>query len=104
MSKIGIKFVKGGKVFVFDNNNIEVNIEDKVVVETIRGLEVGIVAPLPKEENLEEIKSIIRIATPEDLNKVEELKQQESKVISITNSFSPRLWARGFFMQIKKQG
>lgn len=86
MSKIGIKFVKGGKVFVFDNNNIEVNIDDKVVVETIRGLEVGIVAPLPKEENLEEIKSIIRIATPEDLNKVEDLKKQESKVVSITNS------------------
>ena len=86
MSKIGIKFVKGGKVFVFDNNNIEVNENDYVVVETIRGLEIGIVAPLTKEENLEEIKAIVRLATDEDLKKAEELKSQEGKVISITNN------------------
>lgn len=86
MSKIGIKFVKGGKIFVFDNNNLDVNVDDRVVVETVRGLEVGIVAPLPKEENFEEIKSIIRVATDEDLSKMEELKKQEPKVISITNN------------------
>ncbi|MBE5757787.1 MAG: stage 0 sporulation protein [Clostridiales bacterium] len=86
MSKIGIKFVKGGKVFVFDNNNLEVNIDDKVVVETVRGLEIGMVTTAPKDEGEEEIKAIIRLATDEDLKKIEDLKKQESRVISITNS------------------
>ena len=86
MSKIGIKFVKGGRVFVFDNNNLDVKNDDKVVVETVRGIEIGIVAPLVKEENNEEIKSIIRVATDEDLIKMEDLKKQESKVVAITNS------------------
>jgi len=86
MSKIGIKFVKGGKVFVFDSNDLDVNIDDKVVVETVRGLEIGIVSPLSKDENVEEIKSIVRVATDEDLKKAEELKKQEGRVMEVTNA------------------
>lgn len=84
MSKIGIKFVKGGKVYTFDDNNLEIKDNEKVVVETVRGIEIGIACQYTDEPN-EEIKSVIRVATPEDLEKAEELKKQAPKVKKITN-------------------
>ena len=81
MSKIGIKFVKGGKVYVFDNNNLEVQVDDKVVVETVRGLEIGEVCgglvECPKElEN--DIKPILRLATKKDLDNHAQNRKNEA--------------------------
>ena len=88
MSKIGIKFIKGGKVYTFDDNNLEIPNDSKVVVETSRGLEIGVSCKLVGEELIDgdEIKSVIRIATDEDLKKMQELQKQDEKVKSITNS------------------
>ena len=85
MSKIGIKFVEGGKVFTLDSQ-CEVKLGDRVVVESIRGLELAFVcAPSKKEESQEEIKNVLRVATQEDLEKEKENEKQYSKIIKITN-------------------
>jgi cell fate regulator YaaT (PSP1 superfamily) len=88
MSKIGIKFIKGGRVFTFDDNGLVIPDDTKVVVETIRGIEIGISCPLTSEENLDgdEIKPVVRIATDEDLKKMQELQAQDDKVKNIANS------------------
>lgn len=65
-----IAFYKGGKGYCFSYEGLNLNIGDKVVVETIRGLEVGFVKLLDIEcpENLlDDVKSVLRIATGEDL-------------------------------------
>ena len=84
MSKIGIKFVSGGRVFTVDCDK-EYNDGDNVVIESVRGLELAIVCRTTKQENDEEIKSIVRLATTEDLEKAEELKKQSPRVVDITN-------------------
>ena len=84
MSKVGIRFNKGGKVYVLESK-LELQDNDKVVVETIRGLELAYVCAPSGDTSNEEIKSIIRKATNEDLKKVEENKKQEGKVIKLTN-------------------
>lgn len=84
MSKVGVKFVEGGKVFAVDTD-IQVNNDDRVVVESVRGLELAIVCKCRKEDSQDEIKSILRVATAEDLKKAEELEHNAPKIVKITN-------------------
>lgn len=85
MAKVGIKFMQGGKVFSCEDP-VGVDIGNLIVVETIRGIEIGEVCKLVETNTEEEVKKIIRIATDEDLKKQAELKKNESKVISTTNN------------------
>ena len=70
MSKIGIKFVDGGKVY-----NVETNLElapnSLVVVESVRGIEIAKVTKPTNQTDEGEIKSLIRLATDEDIKKNE---------------------------------
>jgi len=84
MLKVGIKFVDGGKVFSCETE-LELNIGDRVVVETIRGIELAYVCKDIKEEEQEEVKSIIRLATDEDIKASIENEKQVSKITTITN-------------------
>lgn len=84
MSKVGIKFVDGGKVFAVDTE-LKLNNGDCVVVESVRGLELAGVTTCIKEDSQEEVKSIIRVATEDDLKKMEELKESYPRIIKITN-------------------
>lgn len=67
---VGVRFKSVGKIYFFATN-IELNKQDKVVVETVRGLELGeIVTDLKTMETLTletELKPILRKATEEDV-------------------------------------
>lgn len=85
MSKVGIKFAEGGRVFGIETD-LELNNLDTVVVETVRGIELGIVSPLgKKDEPQEEVKSIIRVATEQDLKTAKEQQKQFPRITKITN-------------------
>lgn len=65
-----IQFKKTGKRYYFDLNNLELEVGDKVVVETIRGVEVGYLTAfkdITKEDLVTELKPIVRLATEKDL-------------------------------------
>jgi cell fate regulator YaaT (PSP1 superfamily) len=70
---VGIRFKAVGKKYYFDPAGFEVSLNDKVVVETVRGIELGEV--IEREKSIEEseiisaLKPVIRIATDEDLAK-----------------------------------
>ena len=68
---VGVSFRKSGRVYFFDPNNYKLSEGDRVIVETIRGLEMGKVIFTNKEINLsfmeDELKKIVRPATDEDL-------------------------------------
>ena len=67
---VGVKFVNGAKAYFFGINNLELNIGDKVVVETARGTELGEIAVQPieisKYRSSLGLKPVIRIATDTD--------------------------------------
>lgn len=67
---IGVRFKTTNKIYYFDPLDIELELKDKVIVETIRGQEYASVVLLNKkieESDLEkELKPVIRRATDED--------------------------------------
>ncbi len=85
MSKVGIKFAEGGRVFGVETD-LEIENGTKVVVETIRGIELALVCPMgKKDEPQEEVKSVIRVATEQDLKTAKEQEKQFPKITKITN-------------------
>ena len=40
---IGVRFRNVGKIYYFDPTGFDINVGDKVIVETARGLEIGTV-------------------------------------------------------------
>ena len=72
---IGIQFKGAGKIYYFSPLNIKFNPGDFVVVETVRGLEMGKTVignkEVPAEEIEYELKPVIRKATAKDLENEE---------------------------------
>ena len=84
MSKIGVKFVKGGKIHMVESCE-EYAVDDCLVVESDRGLELAYVAQLPKECQEDNTLKIVRKSTNEDIHKMEKLKKNIPNVTNITN-------------------
>jgi cell fate regulator YaaT (PSP1 superfamily) len=83
---VGVRFRPVTKIYYFDPNPFDqLQLEDRVIVETARGIELGTVALAPQEVPKEEIKSklkrVIRAATPVDLIQAEQFRAQESTAL-----------------------
>ena len=79
MKCVGVEFKKGGKQYTFFDNDIEINCEDHVIVETERGLQFGKVCILLGEiEDGKEHTKVIQKASEKDI-KQNELNMQEAK-------------------------
>ena len=82
---VGIGFKEVGKIYYFDPNRYQVKVGDKVIVETVRGLELGVVVEDIKEIDdstfEHEIKPVIRIAHKGDLRAFEENKEKSKKAL-----------------------
>lgn len=78
---IGVRFKDVGKIYYFDPEKHTISKGTKVVVETARGIECGEVAmanrEVPEEQIVRPLKNIIRLATQEDLDKIESNKALE---------------------------
>jgi cell fate regulator YaaT (PSP1 superfamily) len=75
---VGVRFKEAGKVYYFDCGSEHLDVGNYVVVETSHGLEVGRVVIAPNQvlasEIKESLKPIVRVATREDLEKRQQLK------------------------------
>lgn len=84
---IGIRFREVGKLYYFSPGKKEVKLGDKVIVETTRGMECGTVIFGNRKINDENInqplKEILRVATKEDLQRVENNKEREKEAFLI---------------------
>lgn len=67
---IGVKFKEKGKTYFFAPNNIQFQVGDGAVVETVRGLEYTVVTvantEVPDEDIKGELKNVVRKATDKD--------------------------------------
>lgn len=86
INEVKICFTPNGKKYSFDSGNLELSIGQKVIVETVRGLDIGTVNSnvklVDRDDNLEPFKKVLRIATNEDFKQKENntKKQEEIKV------------------------
>ena len=85
---VGVKFADGGKIYDFSPNELLVNIGDKVIVETVRGLDFGTVATpiktIEREDADEPLKDVVRIATHQDLAQVKKVQALNKKFLEET--------------------
>lgn len=82
---VGVKFRKAGKVYYFNPNNLKLKLNDAVVVENARGIELGYIAETEKEieenELTEELMPVVRLATKKDLDNFEKNKAKEQEAL-----------------------
>ena len=78
---VGVKFLNTPRAYFFGVKDIELKLDDKVVVETVRGIELGTVAieaiPIEKYSNGLYLKPILRLATDTDI-KLAEINQKDA--------------------------
>lgn len=84
---VGVRFKPAGKVYYFDPGELPLKARDKVIVETVRGVEFGevVLAPrqVPKENLVLPLKTVIRQGTSEDEQRVEENRGKEKEAFKI---------------------
>lgn len=87
LTVVGIRFRQAGKVYYFNPKNLELKLNDVVVVENARGIELGIVGEEKKEINesefSEDLMPVIRIATDTDIQNAEANKEKEIEALKI---------------------
>lgn len=84
---IGVRFKEVGKVYYFDPDGRKLKKGDRVIVETVRGIECGEVAMDNREVSDDQIvkplKMLIREATPEDLANADKIAAKEKEAYDV---------------------
>lgn len=84
---IGVKFKSSGKVYYFDPEQLDIEEGSYAVVETSRGTECGEVAmgirELGEEEVIYPLKPVLRIATTDDIYRMNKNREKEKEAFEI---------------------
>lgn len=84
---IGVRFRQNGKIYFFSPNDLKIEVGENVIVETARGIEYGKVVlgkrKIKSEKVISTLKSVIRVATPEDDAVNEENKRKSRDAFQI---------------------
>ncbi len=84
---IGVRFKEVGKIYYFDPDGQTLKKGDRVIVETVRGIECGEITmenrEIDDEQIVKPLKKFIRTATKEDLATLEANKQKEKEAFKI---------------------
>lgn len=92
---VGVKFFNTPRAYFFGINDLHLELGDKVVVETMRGLELGEIAIAPidieKYESELGLKPVLRIATDVDVRMYEANLKDAKFALDICDTESKRL-------------
>ncbi len=84
---IGIRFKDVGKIYNFSPNGIKIDVGERVIVETARGIECGtvVISNHSVEDNsiIKPLKPVIRVADNDDLKQLEINKKKEKDAFEI---------------------
>ena len=84
---VGVRFKKAGKIYYFDPVDMNIQKDTYVVVETARGIEFGEcvigIKEISEDDIVAPLKSVLRIATEEDINKHFKNKEKEKDSFDI---------------------
>ena len=83
---VGIRFKENGKMYYFDPDNKSFSKNEKVIVETVRGIECGEVISsnhkISDEEIVHPLKKVLRAANPEDIKILENNRKKEAEAFA----------------------
>lgn len=83
---VGVRFKDSGKIYSFDPCELQLNVGDYVIVETVRGLELARIAQAQREVSDEEVvgelKTIIRRAEAGDFERMRVLQTRHAEVLA----------------------
>ena len=84
---VGVRFKKAGKIYYFAPNELHLQINDGVIVETSRGMEYGYIVTIPAGERVSEdngpLKPVVRKATVKDMVQLERNRERENSAFAI---------------------
>ncbi|MDP2910761.1 MAG: PSP1 domain-containing protein, partial [Candidatus Omnitrophota bacterium] len=85
---IEVRIRESGNIVLYDANNLEAKIGDYVIIDAERGQDyaqvIGIPEAIPEEELIKKpLKKIVRIATPGDINQINENKKRTKDAFQI---------------------
>ncbi|ATD53899.1 PSP1 domain-containing protein [Clostridium chauvoei] len=84
---VGVRFKKAGKIYYFDPKDLDIKKGNYLVVETARGIEFGEcvigLKEIPETDIVAPLKSVIRIAEQEDVDKHKSNKIKEKDALEI---------------------
>ena len=99
---VGVSFKENGKIYYFDLNDVEINDNEDVIVETEKGLEYAKV--VLKDENInfdsdeKELSKVIRVATPKDRSIYNKNKKDAEKSLIKATELSAKLGLKMTFV------
>ncbi len=86
---IGVRFKRLGKIYFYDPKWLEVKKGESVIVETEQGDEIAtVVVPnrmIEEEKLTTPLKKVLRLASPKDLEHVEECRKKEKEAFNTCN-------------------
>ncbi len=96
MSKVvGVKFRNSNRIYYFLTNNINIKKEEKVIVDTERGLQLGVVTTNETNTTDEKVentlKKVIRLATVEDTKIQEENEKMAIEALENAKKIAKKL-------------
>jgi cell fate regulator YaaT (PSP1 superfamily) len=84
---VGVRFKRSGKIYYFDPDDMTIDTNTSVIVETARGIEFGqaVIAnrEVPDEDIVAPLKKVIRIATEEDIKHAQDNRKKEKDAFGI---------------------
>ena len=84
---IGVRFKDGGKVYYFNPRGIPVKVGEHVIIETAKGISFGECAlsntMVDEMELISALRPVLRVATPEDMKRVESNRRNERRAYEI---------------------
>ena len=86
---VSVRFKDTGKTYFFGPNGVEVKKGQRVIVETARGVEFGVatsgIKEVEEDEVVSPLKPIMRVATEDDIRRVEDNRIKEKRAYEICN-------------------
>ena len=91
---VEVTFKRNRKGLFLNSNEFELRINDYVIVEVEKGIDMGIVSQIGRlmllKDLKEEPKSIIRKSSPEDINKINQNRREEALAFTTGKEFIRR--------------
>ena len=98
---VNVRFRNRGKSYFFDPGELTVSTGDSLVVETSKGLELGECVEgcheVPEESVVQPLRSVVRLATAEDLRIAEANRRKEKSAFTLCEE---RIKAHGLDMKL----
>ena len=92
---VGVRFKKAGRIYYFNPVGLDLEVNDYIVVNTVRGLELGqvVIPPLQaaEDETDRSLKSVVRKAEPEDIQRAKDFEENEPVALAECNKLITKL-------------